>query len=103
MTEPQALLAMLDEFHITDRKLSRARDRARRKNSEEALAQLQREARRYFATIEGESSRLIRDIDRKLDELYQRQYNLISERAIVERRMRGARTILDRLSERQPT
>ena len=88
------LIALLDGFHITDRALLRARNRARRKGDASSAADLHREIRRYFAAVEREAAADLLSIDRKLDELYQRQYNLQAERGVVERRLTGARKVL---------
>jgi hypothetical protein len=53
-----------------------------------------REVRRYFSAMERDSAKLLGGIDAKLDDLYQRQYNLQSERAILERRRDGAKEVL---------
>jgi membrane-anchored protein YejM (alkaline phosphatase superfamily) len=98
--EADALLALLDRFHITDRRLVRARDAARARNDAAALAALRREAARYFASLERETAAALASIDRKLDDLYQRQYNLQAERGVAERRLQGAREMLEALRER---
>jgi hypothetical protein len=94
------LLAMLDSFHVTDRALARSRDRARSSNGDAAsLAALKKEMRRYFAAVARESISHLADLDRRLDDLYQRQYNAQAERSVAQRRLEAARRVLDALGE----
>ena len=94
MNDAKKLTALLDDFHITDRALLRARDRARQADDDLTAQQLRREIRRYFAAVERESLSLLSSIDRKLDDLYQRQYNVQAERTVAARRLDGARKML---------
>ena len=100
MSDPDALLAMLEGFHITDRGLVRSRDRARKARDADSIAALEKEMRRYFGALEKEASSHLTSIDAKLDELYQRQYNLQAERGVAERRLLGARKVLAELRGR---
>jgi hypothetical protein len=93
MEDNAGLLELLDGFHITDRALLRAREAAQH-GGQDAGAGLRRAAERYFRALERESLRLAAGIDKKLDDLYQRQYNLQCERGIVERRLQAARKVL---------
>lgn len=97
MTGIDDLLALIDEFHITDRGLVRAREAVRRGGGAPAVEALRRATAKYFGDMEAESERHLADIDRKLDDLYQRQYNLHAERSVAERRRDGARRVLDTL------
>ena len=94
-----ALTALVDAFHITDRSLLRARERLRVEASPDSEATFKRHASRYFRALERETRNHLADIDRKLDELYQRQYNLHAERGVAERRLAGARSVLTALGE----
>ena len=100
MIDPDNLIAMLDGFHITDRALVRSRDRARKARDAGSTSALAKEMRRYFAAVERESGAHLTSIDAKLDELYQRQYNLQAERGVAERRLLGARKMLAELGRR---
>jgi hypothetical protein len=91
------LIALLDEYHITDRSLLRARERARSADDAAAVDSLHHEVRRYFAGMEREAGAQLASIDRKLEDLYQRQYNLQAERGVAERRLVGARRVLGAL------
>lgn len=89
-----ALVALIDRFHITDRTLARARERVRARADANAIAALADAAARYFSAMEREAESQLQEIDRKLDDLYQRQYNLEAERGVSERRRDGAREVL---------
>jgi hypothetical protein len=88
---------LVDAFHITDRSLLRARERLRVDASPDSDAEFRRHARRYFKALEREAGNQLADLDRKLDELYQRQYNLQAERGVAQRRLAGARGVLSAL------
>lgn len=94
MSPASELLALLEGFHISDRALLRARDRVLRGEGAQAETALREALRRYFGTLEREAVEHLKHIDRKLDDLYQRQYNLQAERGVAERRLAGARRVL---------
>jgi hypothetical protein len=98
MSDLAGLLALIDEFHITDRALVRARELVR-KGDGQAVEALHRAAAKYFGDMATEAERHLREIDRKLDDLYQRQYNLQAERGVAERRLSGARRVLQSLAD----
>ena len=94
------LLAMLDGFHLTDKALVRSRDRARSSNGDAAsLAALKKEMRRYFTAVARESVSHLDELDHRLDDLYQRQYNAQAERSVAQRRLEAARRVLDALGD----
>lgn len=94
------LLALLDGFHVTDKALVRSRERARSATGDDAaLASLKKEMRRYFAAVARESVAHLADLDRRLDDLYQRQYNAQAERSVAQRRLEGAQRVLDALGD----
>ena len=94
----EALLALVDEFHITDRALVRARDRLRAGATDPSSVEaLRRAVAKYFRDMAAESEHDVVAIDRKLDDLYQRQYNLQAERGVAERRLSGAKRVLEAL------
>jgi hypothetical protein len=84
------LLALVDQYHITDRRLLRARAELTRSPSERSRREFRKEALRYFSSLAREAKAQLADVDRRLDDVYQRQYNLQAERAVVERRLAGA-------------
>lgn len=94
-----ALTDLVDAFRITDRSLLRARERLRVEASRDSETAFRRHALRYFSSLERDARNHLADIDRKLDELYQRQYNLQAERGVAERRLDGARGVLSALRE----
>ena len=96
------LLDLIDEFHITDRALLRARDRVRRDESAAAVEALRQAAAKYFNGMANEAEQHLRELDGKLDDLYQRQYNLQAERGVAERRRDGARRVLQSLDDATP-
>jgi len=99
VSELDGLLALIDGFHITDRGLVRARDGVRRDGGAASVEALLRAAAKYFGDMAAESEQHLAEIDRKLDDLYQRQYNLHAERSVAERRRDGARRVLHALDE----
>ena len=58
------------------------------------MAALQKEMRRYFGEVAAESASQLGALDRRLDDLYQRQYNAQAERNVAQRRLEGARAVL---------
>jgi hypothetical protein len=94
------VVTLVDEFHVTDRALLRARDRVRKSGDSTALIEFHRQAQRYFETLEREAAAHVAHLDRTLDELYQRQYNAQAERSVASRRLERARAVLSALAER---
>jgi len=99
VSDVDSLLALIDEFHITDRALLKARERVRRGEGPAALEALARAAAKYFGDMAEESQEHLAQLDSKLDDLYQRQYNLQAERAVAERRQSAAKRVLALLDE----
>jgi len=87
------LLALVDEFRITDKRLLRARA-ALERNNEAAERVFRKEAQRYFELLAREAQEHVAEVDRRLDDTYQRQFNLTAERAVAQRRLDGARDVL---------
>lgn len=96
--DARSLLALLEGFHITDSSVRRARERLER-GDERALPDLERAAQRYMRAVEREAAAHLADLDRRLDDLYQRQYNLVAERSVAQRRADLARRALDALGD----
>jgi predicted Zn-dependent peptidase len=96
------LLALVDEYHITDKRLLRARAQLARGGGPEAELEFTRQAKRYFDAVARETQSHLADLDRRLNDLYQRQYNLHAERAVAQRRLEGAQRIAAALAERKP-
>jgi len=95
----QNVLKLVDSFHITDRKLLRARKALAERADQAHIAAFRKEAQRYFAALQREAEEHMRSVDRRLDDLYQLQYNLQAERAVAQRRGEGARELLEALRD----
>ena len=96
------LLALVDGYHITDKRLLRTRAAVERTPNEHTERQFRKEAARYFAAVAREAEDHLIGVDRRLDDVYQRQYNLHAERAVVERRLEGARAVMKALGDDHP-
>lgn len=88
------LLALVDGFRITDKRLLRARAALGGDHDEAAERTFRKEAKRYFEMLAREAQEHVSDVDRRLDDTYQRQFNLTAERAVAQRRLDGARDVL---------
>jgi len=88
------LLALVDGFRITDKRLLRARAVLERNHNEAAERVFRKEAQRYFELLAREAQEHVAEVDRRLDDAYQRQFNLTAERAVAQRRLEGARDVL---------
>lgn len=95
----QNVLQMVDSFHITDRKLARARRALDASAGPAEVAAFRREAQRYFRVLQREAEEHMRSVDRRLDDLYQLQYNLQAEHAVAQRRRDSARELLEALED----
>ncbi len=93
------LLALVDGFHITDKRLLRARAALERNRDEATLREFRTQVQRYFESLAREAQAQVADVDRRLDDSYQRQFNLNAERAVATRRLDGARDVLRLLDE----
>ena len=93
------LLALVDGFRITDKRLLRARTALERDRNETAERTFRKEAQRYFETLAREAQEHVADVDRRLDDTYQRQFNLNAERAVAQRRLEGAHDVLRALDK----
>jgi hypothetical protein len=98
----ESVVSLVDEFHVTDRALLRARDRIRKAGDTSAMDDFHRQARRYFGMLEREAVAHIAHLDRTLDELYQRQYNAQAERSVASRRLERTRAVLAALMVHAP-
>jgi succinate dehydrogenase/fumarate reductase flavoprotein subunit len=93
------LLALVDGFRITDKRLLRARATLNSDHNEAAERAFRREAQRYFQLLAREAQEHVADVDRRLDDTYQRQFNLNAERAVAQRRLDNARDVLRALEK----
>jgi len=90
------LVRHVGAYRISDRSLRASLERVQSYTErgeappEPELAAFMRAARRYFETLEREARAHLKDIDRRLDDLFQQQYNLQAERGVAQRRLAGA-------------
>jgi hypothetical protein len=91
-------------FHITDRAMLRAHKAftdalARGTPSGAEVAAYLRAARTYFAGFARDADAQLASVDRELERLYQRQYNLAAERGVAVKRIEGVQGVLVTLAE----
>lgn len=55
--------------------------------------------RTYFAGFERDAQAQLTGVDRELDALYQRQYNLAAERGVARKRLEAVQGVLGSLAE----
>ena len=105
------LLAMVQRvgaFHITQRAMKRAQSAietaiAREDVDETLRRSYLKEVRRYFSEFDSEARTHLRDVDRRLEQTNQIQFNLTAERGVAVKRIEGTTAILtelDALAER---
>ncbi len=100
----RGLVAMVGAFYIRDRELERAQ-----KEIERALAAGEPDAagvrsylaavERYFSAFAREAQAQLKHVDRELERLYQRQFNLTAERGVAARRVEVTQGVLSSLAE----
>lgn len=91
-------------FHLTDRAMLRAQ-----RDIEALLAAGEvpvgarwtylQAVRTYFTGFERDARAQLGSVDRELEALYQRQYNLAAERGVAERRIEAVQGVLASLGE----
>jgi sulfite reductase alpha subunit-like flavoprotein len=100
----RALVDAVGAFTIRDRKLEALQKRMERAlaagepqpaESERYLA----EVRRYFTRFSAEARGHLKTVDRELEALYQRQYNLTAERGVAAKRIEITQGVLSALAE----
>jgi hypothetical protein len=97
-----ALVAQVGNFHITDRAMRKAQDAAHAGLAAGSFDERQRNdycsaVRRYFTSFEREARGHLRDVDRRLEQLNQVQFNLTAERGVAVKRIEATRAVLDEL------
>lgn len=98
------LAARVANFHITDRAMLRAQTTfeavlaAGDPTPAERRAYL-RATGSYFAGFARDAEAQLSGVDRQLDTLYQRQYNLAAERGVAQKRVEAVRGVLNSLAE----
>jgi hypothetical protein len=98
------LAARVAAFHITDRAMLKAQHAIEAALAAGEPSPSQRAA--YLSAVAGYFTGFARDadaqlagVDRQLDALYQRQYNLAAERGVAQKRVVAVRGVLDSLAE----
>lgn len=91
-------------FHITDRAMLRAQRtfEAALREGEPAAAACRAyltAVRSYFAGFERDARAQLAGVDRELESLYQRQYNLAAERGVAQKRLEAVQGVLASLGE----
>jgi hypothetical protein len=100
----RALVTMVGAFYVRDRNLERAQKKiehafeAGTPDTATAAAYL-REVRRYFSAFDSEAKAHLVRVDRQLEQLYLRQYNLSAERGVAARRIEATQGVLSALAE----
>ncbi len=100
----RALVETVGAFPIRDRSLVRAQREMERSlvgggPDEGALRTYLAAVRRYFDGFHTEAQSQLRFVDRELERLYQRQFNLTAERAVAARRVEVTQGVLSSLAE----
>jgi hypothetical protein len=95
-------------FHITDRAMLRAQRTIEGILAAGEAAPAERNAyvsavRAYFAGFERDALAQLAGVDRELDALYQRQYNLAAERGVARKRVEAVQGVLASLAELAPS
>lgn len=94
-----ALAAHVGGFHITDRAMRRAQDEVRSAldagSVDDAVrARYLAAVRRYFDGFAREAKEHLRDVDRRLVELNQVQFNYTAERGVAVKRIEATQAVL---------
>ena len=102
-----ALAARVAEFHLTDRAMLRAQQSfaAALERGEPSAAETSaylRAVRTYFAGFARDADAQLASVDRELERLYQRQYNLAAERGVAVKRVEAVQGVLGVLAELPP-
>lgn len=102
------LVTRVSAFHITDRAMKAAQRDVEAALARDAVDPDERRAYyraviRYFEGFDREARAHLRDVDRRLEELNQRQFNLIAERAVAVKRIEETQGLLTTLkTAREP-
>ena len=100
----RALAERVATFHLTDRSMLRAQRAieaalAAGEPSAAAVSAYLAAVRTYFTGFDRDAKAQLKSVDRELEKLYQRQYNLAAERGVAVRRVEIVRDVLDVLDE----
>ncbi len=98
------LVARVATFHITDRAMRRAQAAftaalAGGTPSTDDVDAYVRAVRHYFTGFARDAAAQLAGVDRELERLYQRQYNLAAERGVAVKRIEAVQGVLATLQE----
>jgi hypothetical protein len=98
------LVLRVGGFHLTDRAMLRAQREieallAAGEVPAGARAAYLHAVRAYFGGFERDARAQLAGVDRELEALYQRQYNLAAERGVAQRRIEAVQGVLASLGE----
>jgi hypothetical protein len=98
------LIARVGQFHVTDRAMKSAQQRAEEALAKSALdegvkAQYLRAVEAYFSPFEKEARAHLRDVDKRLEHANQVVFNLAAERAVAVKRIEATQSVLSTLGE----
>lgn len=91
-------------FYITDRAMQRAQAAFEAALASGRVSDADRRAyckavRTYFDGFERDARAQLKSVDRELDGLYQRQYNLVAERGVAQKRIEAVQGVLASLQQ----
>ncbi len=101
-SEFRALVSRVGEFYITDKAMKQAQKTmeaalAEGAADERARAGYIEAVRRYFTGFEREARSHLRDVDKRLEQVNQVQFNLTAERGVAVRRIEATQAVLQDL------
>ncbi len=103
-----ALVAEVGRFYVRDRAMRRAQERMAATLAggeipgDAAVARYLAAVRRYFGGFEREARAHLADLDRRLANVNQLQFNLTAERGVAQRRVEVTQGVLTRIEELAP-
>ncbi len=100
----RAFAERIATFHITDRAMLRAQrefvaELAAGEPSPAAIKRYLGAVRAYFTGFDRDARAQLASVDRDLERLYQRQYNLAAERGVAQKRIEAVQGVLASLAE----
>jgi hypothetical protein len=104
----RGLVATVGAFYVKDRALERAQREIERafaagEPDSASVGAYLAAVERYFSGFHREAIAQLAYVDRELERLYQRQFNLTAERGVAARRVEATQGVLSSLAELAPT
>ena len=95
----RALVARVREFYVTEKSLKAAQQRMESALEagpvdEHLRSEYLQAVRRYFSGFEKEARAHLRDVDKRLEQVNQMQFNLTAERGVAVRRIEATQSVL---------